>query len=210
MFNFSANLQKQSSSLTGGGGLMFGGGGASSNPAPTATGPVFNFSATGSQTGSKASGSGTGLSFGATPSVGSGGFNFSAAAPASNTTGGLNFGGGVAFGGSTNQIQPGGIFGQNTPSNNPSSTASVFNPSLATPSKPPQVGGFNFTPQPSVTPQPSSGGFNFGAAAAMGTPGGINFGSPGVGGGTLFSAGTPPAGERPVATARRRNRGRRK
>jgi hypothetical protein len=206
MFNFSTNPQKQTPSLSTGA-LIFGGGGAGNY---ATAGPVYNFSAAaGSQTGSKVSGSGTGLGFGATPAApgGSGGFNFSAAGAASSTAvGGLSFGGstgGVAFSGSTNQIQPGGIFGQNMPSNNPS-TPSVFNPSLATPSKPPQMGGFNFTPQPSAT------GFNFSASA--GTPGGINFGSPGVGGGALFSAGTPTGGEasRPVATARRRNRGRRK
>ena len=211
MFNFSATPQKQIST----GGLMFGGGGAGSSA--TGSGPVFNFSAmaAGSQTGSKVStgGSGTGLSFGTTapPAPSSGGFNFSAAAASSNPTGGLSFvgatkGGGVAFGGSsaTNQIQPGGMFGQSTPSNNNHSTPSVFNPSLTTPSKPPQLGGFNFTPQPST-----AAGFNFSAAT---TPGGLNFGSPG--GGTLFSAGTPKGGgetsSRPVATARRRNRGRRK
>ena len=204
MFNFSSNPQKQTPSMATGA-LIFGGGGAGNS---ATAGPAFNFSAAaGSQTGSNVSGSGTGLSFGATPAApgGSGGFNFSAAAGA-NPVRGLSFGGstgGVAFSGSTNQIQPGGIFGQNMPSNNPS-TPSVFNPSLATPSKSPQMGGFNFTPQPSTT------GFNFSASA--GTPGGINFGSPGVGGGTLFSAGTPTGGEasRPVATARRRTRGRRK
>ena len=211
LFNFTGPAQKPPqpmSSLAPGGGLQFGGGagGMASSSGP----PLFNFSATVSQTGSGgAGGSGMGLSFGAS-SAPSAGFNFSTG---SASTGGLNFGatsGGGLFGGTTNQIQTGGMFGQTTPQNSSSSTGGAFNPSLTTPSKPaaqpPQLGPFNFTPQA------SSSGFNFAAAASgMGGSPGLNFCSPGVGGGSLFSAGTPGTGEtsRPVATARRR-RGRRK
>ena len=129
-----------------------------------------------------------------------GGLNFGSAASTTNQMPVKQGVGGMFGGSSTNQIQTGGMFGQQ---NNPSSTGGgggLFNSSLTTPMKQSvQQPQFNFTPQPSPS------GFNFGTAAAGGAPSGPVFGSPG---GTLFSAGTPETA-RPVATARRR-RGRRK
>lgn len=228
-FNFSAAPHQQSQQaapntlqFSGGVGGAVGG----------ATNGKINFSGTPSKAGSSVGmgGTTTGFQFGAAPTSqgGSVGFSFSSG---SNSTGGLNFGknmtpsgqmggamGSGVFGGSTNQMQVGGIFGQSTPQQSSSLTGGLFNPSLTAPLNPslaapstsltpqpkPQLGGFNFTPQP------TGNTFNFsaGPGAGFGTPGGV-FGTPGVGGGGLFSAGTPSETSRPVATARRR-RGRRK
>lgn len=229
-FNFSAVPQQQQSQQAAANTLQFSGG--VGGAVGGATSGKFNFSGLPSEPGSSvglSGGSSTGFQFGAAPTSQGGnvGFKFSTG---SNSTGGLNFGtnmtpsgqiggamGSTVFGGSTNQMQVGGVFGQSTPQQSSSSTGGLFNPSLTTPLNPsltapatsltpqskPQLGGFNFTPQPTA----NTFNFSAGPGAGFGTPSGV-FGTPGVGSG-LFSAGTPSETSRPVATARRR-RGRRK
>jgi hypothetical protein len=211
-FNFSATAtQQQQQTAPGGSGLN----GSSSIG--------FNFSGATGKTGNTLDATGsssTGFNFGVAPPTQAAsnvtGFNFSAG---SNATSGFNFGkppsnpnpGTGMFGGSTNQMPAGGIFGQTQTPQKP--TSSLFNPSLTAPATlnttpQPNPGGFNFTPQP------SNNAFNFaaGSTGAFGSPAGV-FGTPTPASGPLFSAGTPKTGEsssRPVATARRRHDRRRK